>query len=235
MNRENRSIAIDGDSGSGKSTVGKILAARLGFLFVDSGLLYRAATFIITNKHKENEPALWTEIIKNSSIDMDDEGKVKINNVFVDIKDLRSEIVDKWVSPVSTIKEIRSIITNLLRRIASDKNVVMVGRDIGTVVLKDAFLKIYLTASLTERAKRRFIELTNKGEKITFQDVLENLKKRDIIDSSRDIAPLTVAQDSVVIDTTDINANEVVNKIIEFYKGREYAVQNGSRSGKSII
>lgn len=235
MNRENRSIAIDGDSGSGKSTVGKILAARLGFLFVDSGLLYRAATFIITSKHKENEPALWTEIIKNSSIDMNDEGKVKINNAFVDIKDLRSEIVDKWVSPVSTVKEIRSIITDLLRKIANDRNVVMVGRDIGTVVLKDAFLKIYLTASLTERAKRRFIELTKKGEKITFQDVLENLKKRDIIDSSRDIAPLTVAQDAVVIDTTDINANEVVNKIIEFYKGREYAVQNGSRSGKSII
>ena len=235
MNKENRSIAIDGDSGSGKSTVGKILAARLGFLFVDSGLLYRAATFIITKEHKENEPALWTEIIKNSSIDMDSDGKVKINNTFVDIKDLRSEIVDKWVSPVSTVKEIRSVITNLLRKIASDRNVVMVGRDIGTVVLKDAFLKIYLTASLTERAKRRFIELTNKGEKIAFQDVLENLKKRDIIDSSRDIAPLTVAQDAVVIDTTDINVNEVVNKIIDFYKGREYAVRNSPRVGKSII
>ncbi len=235
MNRENRSIAIDGDSGSGKSTVGKILAARLGFLFVDSGLLYRAATFVITSKHKENEPALWIEIIKNSSIDMDSDGKVKINNTFVDIKDLRSEIVDKWVSPVSTVKEIRSVITNLLRKIASDRNVVMVGRDIGTVVLKDAFLKIYLTASLTERAKRRFIELTNKGEKIAFQDVLENLKKRDIIDSSRDIAPLTVAQDAAVIDTTDINVNEVVNKIIEFYKGREYAVRNSPRVGKSII
>jgi len=235
MNRKNRSIAIDGDSGSGKSTVGKILAARLNFLFVDSGLLYRAATFIITSKHKENEPALWTELINNSNIDMDSEGKVKINNTLVDIKDLRSEIVDKWVSPVSTIKEIRSIITDLLREIANDRDVVMVGRDIGTVVLKDAFLKIYLTASLTERAKRRFIELTNKGEKITFQDVLENLKKRDIIDSSRDVAPLMVAQDAVVIDTTNINANEVVNKIIEFYKGREYAVQNSPRSGESII
>ncbi len=235
MNRENRSIAIDGDSGSGKSTVGKILATRLGFLFVDSGLLYRAATFIITSKHKENELTLWTEIIKNSSIYMDSEGKVKINNTFVDIGELRSETIDKWVSPVSTVKQIRSIITDLLRKIASDRNVVMVGRDIGTVVLKDAFLKIYLTASLAERAKRRFLELIEKGEKITFQDVLENLTKRDIIDSSRDVAPLKVASDAAVIDTTNIDANEVMNKIIEFYKGREYAVRNSPRTGKSII
>jgi len=235
MNKKNRSIAIDGDSGSGKSTVGKILAERLNFLFVDSGLLYRAATFIITSKHKENKPELWSEIIKNSSISMDISGKVRINNIPVETRDLRSEIVDKWVSPVSTVKEIRSIITDSLRKIASDKNVVMVGRDIGTVVLGDAFLKIYLTASLTERAKRRFLELINKGETITYEDVLENLKKRDIIDSSRDIAPLTVADDALVIDTTNIDANEVVNKIIEFYKGREYAIRNISRTGKSII
>ena len=235
MNKKNRSIAIDGDSGSGKSTVGKMLASRLGFLFVDSGLLYRAATFIITSKHKENEPELWINIIKNSSIDMDGKGKVKINDVFVDLKDLRSEIVDRWVSPVSTVKEIRSIITNTLRKIASDKSVVMVGRDIGTVVLKDAFLKIYLTASLTERAKRRFLELIGKGEKITFQDVLENLKERDIIDSSRDVAPLKVTSDAVVIDTTNISADDVVNKIIEFYKGREYVIRNIPRTGESII
>jgi cytidylate kinase len=235
MKKVNKSIAIDGDSGSGKSTVGKLVASRLNFLFIDSGLFYRAATFLILHHHLENSPTKWSALIQNSKFEMNEFGKIIINNNEVSMRELRSEIVDNWVSPVSTVKEIREVVTQKLREIAYNKNVVMVGRDIGTVVLKNAFLKVYLTANLTERANRRFRELIKKGEKITFSEVLNNLKKRDIIDSSRVIAPLKVAKDAFVIDTSNMSIEDVVQKVIEYFEGREYAIRSNPRTGKSLI
>ena len=226
--KENRAIAIDGDSGSGKSTVGKLIGEKLGYEFVDSGLLYRAATLAIIQEGMEEKKDKWASIIEKTRFDLNN-GKVIMNSKEISFEKLRSKEVDSLVSPVSTVKEVRESVNNVLRKIASDKNVVMVGRDIGSVVLKNAFLKIYLTANLRERANRRFRELFEKGINISFKDVMENLTKRDVIDSSRNIAPLTVANDAYVIDTTNLSVNEVVNKIMQFIKGREYALQNNTR------
>ncbi len=226
--KENRAIAIDGDSGSGKSTVGKLIGEKLGYEFVDSGLLYRAATLAVIQEGMEEKKDKWASIIEKTRFDLNN-GKVIMNNKEVSFEKLRSKEVDSLVSPVSTVKEVRESVNNVLRKIASDKNVVMVGRDIGSVVLKNAFLKIYLTANIRERANRRFRELFEKGIKISFEEVMENLTKRDVIDSSRNIAPLTVANDAYVVDTTNLSVNEVVNKIMQFIKGREYALQNNTR------
>ena len=221
--RKNRSIAIDGDSGSGKSTVGKLVAEKLGYEFVDSGLLYRAATFVIISNNLSEEKNKWVSLIENTSFDLKS-GTVVINGKKIFIEDLRSKKVDFLVSPVSTVKEVRDSVNKILRNIAHSRDVVMVGRDIGSVVLKDAFLKIYLTATIYERANRRFKELIKKGVKTSFEEVLENLKRRDTIDSSRDIAPLTVPNDAYVIDTTNLTAEEVVNRIMQFIRGKEYAL-----------
>ena len=218
-----RQIAIDGVSSSGKTTVGKIVAERLGYEFIDSGLLYRLATKIVLDKELPKER--YAEALNGVSVDIVN-GKVIVDGSSFPIKLLRSKAVDELVSPVSEDPKVREEITDLLRQIASSKNVVMVGRDIGSVVLKDAFLKVFLTATLEERANRRFKELFLKGENITFEEVYENLKKRDIIDSTREIAPLKVPEDAYVVDTTMLSIEEVVILIFEFIKGKEYALRN---------
>ncbi|MCD6106862.1 MAG: (d)CMP kinase [Caldisericaceae bacterium] len=222
--RKNKDVAIDGDAGSGKSTVGRLLADRIQFEFIDSGLLYRAFAYIVLKKcaGKSNREE-WVNIIQNIEFDL--KGRV----IYIDGKDvneieLRKKEVDDLVSPVSTVKEIREIATEKLRKIADSKSVVMVGRDIGSVVLKNAFLKIYLTAPIKVRAKRRQKELFEKGADIAFEEVLDNLKNRDVMDSNRNISPLTIPQDAYVIDTNYLSPGQVVDKIIQFLKGREYAV-----------
>ncbi len=229
---KNNAVAIDGDSGSGKSTVGKLVAEKLGYEFIDSGLLYRAATFVIIQFKKQNSRDEWVKIIEDTSFDLI-ENNIVINDKEMPLGNLRSKVVDALVSPVSTIVEVRNLVNKILRRIASNKNVVMVGRDIGSVVLKDAFLKIYLTASLRERANRRFKELVNKGVSITFEEVMQNLRNRDIIDSSRSVAPLLVAKDAYVIDTTNLSIEDVVGKILQFFRGKEYALRDDTRISKS--
>ncbi len=226
--KKNKSIAIDGDSGSGKSTVGKLIAEKLQYDFIDSGLLYRAATFAIIRANLTSEKGKWTNFIENTGFNLKN-GKVTINNKQITLEKLRSKEVDDFVSPISTVKEIRDAVNRILRKIASVNNVVMVGRDIGSVVLKDAFLKIYLTADLEERANRRVKELIEKGKRVKFQDVLKNLENRDAIDSSREVAPLVVAKDAYVIDTTNLSVSEVVNKIMQFISGREYALRSNAR------
>jgi len=222
--RKNKDVAIDGDAGSGKSTVGKLLAERIQFEFIDSGLLYRAFAYVVlkecTGKSGKKE---LVDVIQNIGFDLK-ERVVYIDGKDVNEAELRKKEVDDLVSPVSTVKEIREIITDKLRKIADSKNVVMAGRDIGSVVLKNAFLKIYLTAPIEVRAKRRHKELLEKGVNITFEEVLNGLKNRDVIDSNRDISPLTIPQDAYVIDTNYLSPGQVVDKIIQFLKGREYVV-----------
>ena len=222
-------IAIDGDSGSGKTTIGKLLARKIGFEFIDSGLLYRAATYAIIAHKKNKDKKSWVDIIKNSSFD------IRQNTVFIDKKgfsqdELHTKEIDDLVSSVSTVKDIRAIITKILRNIADGKNVVMAGRDIGSVVLKEAFLKIYITATLRVRAERRYKELINKGNIITFDEVLRNLKKRDTIDSSRSVSPLIIPEDAYVIDTSTLLPEKVIEKIIQFIKGREYDLRSTTRT-----
>mgnify|MGYP000985099699 CR=1 FL=1 len=227
-----RQIAIDGVSSSGKTTVGKIVAERLGYEFIDSGLLYRLATKIVLDRELPKEK--YAEALLGASIDIVN-GKVLLNEKEVPIEELRSKEVDELVSPVSEDPKVREEITDLLRQIASSKNVVMVGRDIGSVVLKDAFLKVFLTATLEERANRRFKELFLRGENITFEEVYENLKKRDIIDSTREFAPLKVPEDAYVVDTTMLSIEEVVTLIFEFIKGKEYALRNSQNYSDTLF
>ena len=227
-----RQIAIDGVSSSGKTTVGKIVAERLGYEFIDSGLLYRLATKIVLDRELPKER--YAEALNGVSVDIV-EGTIIVDGSVFPMDLLRTKEVDELVSPVSEDPKVREEITDLLRKIASSKNVVMVGRDIGSVVLKDAFLKVFLTATLEERANRRFKELFLKGENITFEEVYENLKKRDIIDSTREVAPLKVPEDAYVIDTTMLSIEEVVTLIFEFIKGKEYALRNSQNYSDTLF
>ncbi|MGB9694502.1 MAG: (d)CMP kinase [Caldisericaceae bacterium] len=220
-------IAIDGGAGTGKSTVGRALSEKLGFDFIDSGLLYRVAALIVLEKELTSDKAKWFSVLAETSISFSGE------NVIVDGKvltpdELHSKAVDDLVSPVSEVDNVRTTVTSVLRRIADDKSIVMVGRDIGTVVLSDATLKVYLTATDEERAARRFKELISKGINVTYEEVLANIKERDLIDSSRTNSPLLVAKDAYVVDTTNLAVDEVVNSILQFLEGKLYAIRNSS-------
>ncbi|BAL80564.1 (d)CMP kinase [Caldisericum exile] len=227
-----RKIAIDGVASSGKSTIGKILAERLNYEFIDSGFLYRLATLIALEKDlKKGEYSL---AVTDFNVDIKD-GKIFLDGDEVPLTKLRDKNIDALVSPVSEDSTVREVITKELQRISEEKNVVMVGRDIGSVVLPDAFLKIFLTATLEERASRRFKELILQGVNTTFEEVYENLKMRDIIDSSRSVAPLTIPKDAYVIDTTNLKIDEVITLIMEFIRGKEYALRNSKNYSDSLF
>jgi len=206
-------ITIDGAAGTGKTTVGILTANRLNFSFLDTGKIYRAFTLkLIKNSVQLKEE----EIIKNldkTEIHYSYDNQKEF--VFLDKVDVTTEIlskeVEKSVSLVSKIPEVRNKMTALQRSIVNNKNFVVAGRDIGTVVLPDAEVKIFLIASIEERAKRRFTERKDQS----YLDILESMKNRDIIDSTRKIAPLKVPENSLIIDTEGIDIIEVSNKIIK--------------------
>ena len=206
-------ITIDGAAGTGKTTVGILTANRLNFSFLDTGKIYRAFTLkLIKDSIQLNEE----EIIKNLD-------KTEINYlydnqkefVFLDKIDVTNEIlskeVEKSVSLISKIPEVRNKMTALQRSIVNNKNFVVAGRDIGTVVLPEAEVKIFLIASIEERAKRRLAERKDQ----TYLDIIESMKNRDNIDSTRKIAPLKAPENSLIIDTEGLNIIEVSNKIIK--------------------
>jgi len=206
-------ITIDGAAGTGKTTVGILTANRLNFSFLDTGKIYRAFTLKLI---KDSVQLKEEEIIKNldkTEIHYSYDNQKEF--VFLDKVDVTSEIlskeVEKSVSLVSKIPEVRNKMTTLQRSIVNDKDFVVVGRDIGTVVLPDAEVKIFLIASIEERAKRRFSE--RKGQ--SYLDILESMKNRDIIDSTRKVAPLKAPENSLIIDTEGIDIIEVSNKIIK--------------------
>ena len=206
-------ITIDGAAGTGKTTVGILTANRLNFSFLDTGKIYRAFTLkLIKDSIQLNEE----EIIKNldkTEIHYSYDNQKEF--VFLDKIDVSNEIlskeVEKSVSLISKIPEVRNKMTALQRSIVNDKNFVVAGRDIGTVVLPDAEVKIFLIASLEERAKRRLAERKDQ----TYLDIIESMKNRDNIDSTRKIAPLKVPENSLIIDTEGLNIIEVSNKIIK--------------------
>jgi cytidylate kinase len=212
-------IAIDGPAASGKSTVGQALARRLGCLYFDTGVMYRAVTWAaldrsIAVEHEAAVTALAEALdIEVTEATVDDGRQYTVLADGVDITwAIRKRAVDANVSPVSAYAGVRRALVAQQRRVATGRAVVMVGRDIGTVVLPDADLKIYLDATVEERARRRWRQLRERGKAADWQEVLDMMRRRDRIDSSRDVAPLRAAEDAVVIDTTNLSVEEVVDE-----------------------
>ncbi len=210
-------IAIDGTSGSGKSTTAKIIARKLGLIPVDTGAMYRAVTLKVLRAGVpvEDEQKV-VEIANNTDIDQ----KVINGSIrtFLDGEDvseaIRTPEVSRWVSIVSAYPGVRRRLVELQRKIAEKGGVVLDGRDIGTVVLPDADFKFFMVASLEERARRRMKELQEKGINVSFEEVLKELKTRDEIDSSRESSPLRKAPDAIVIDTSNLTISQQVDLII---------------------
>lgn len=216
-------IAIDGPAASGKSTVAKRLADATGYLFFDTGVMYRAITWVALQRNidvgDQDHIALLAETTRIDVLPPSiDDGRD--SDILADGEDITWEIrrpeVDANVSVVAAYPGVRGALTGQQRRIGKQGPVVMVGRDIGTVVLPDADLKVYLDASVEERACRRYNESRNRGESVSYDAVLENMKMRDKIDSTRDVAPLRAAEDAVVIDSDGMSIEAVVEKTKTF-------------------
>ncbi|MBU0503750.1 MAG: (d)CMP kinase [Candidatus Omnitrophota bacterium] len=218
-------IAIDGPAGAGKSTVAKILARRLGFLYIDTGAMYRALT--LKALEEEIDPGDTAGIVKLAN-------RVRIElkykrlcglNVFIDgtnvSKGIRQPNITKIVSDIAKIKGVRKVMLGLQRRMGESNNSVLEGRDIGTVVFPDAQKKFFLDARFNERVNRRYKELkVTKLKDITVNNVARDLSNRDTIDSTRKIAPLKKAKDAIYIDTTNMSVNKVVKTLLSHIKNR---------------
>ncbi|GMU95647.1 MULTISPECIES: (d)CMP kinase [Ignavibacterium] len=210
-------IAIDGPAGSGKSTTAKLLAKKLGYLYIDTGAMYRAVTlFAIKNNILDDEKKI---IELASKLDIELKLEDGITKVFVNGKDVSEEIrsleVNQNVSPVSKIEGVRKILVEKQKRIGQNGGVVMEGRDITTVVFPNADVKIFLTASIEERARRRALEFAQKGQEVDIEKVKQNIIERDRIDSSRSISPLTKSPDAIEVDTSNLTIEEQVDLILE--------------------
>jgi len=205
-------VAIDGPAGSGKGTVAKILADKCNLLYIDTGAMYRAIAYkTLQNNISLNEEEKIVELAKNSTIEFID-GKTYLDGIDVS-KEIRTMEVTKIVSPISSIVKLRKILVDLQRKIAGCCDVIMEGRDITTVVFPDANYKFYLDADVEERARRRYKENKEKGIESTFEEILENINKRDYNDMHKEVGSLTKTEDSIYIDSTNLTINEVVEKI----------------------
>ncbi len=211
-------IAIDGPAGAGKSTIARLAAKELGFVYVDTGAMYRAiALSLLDNNVDIYDEAALKNALEQIHINIVYEAGVQ--HVFLDLVDvseeIRSEKVGNMASTSSALPPVREKLLDLQRGIAAKNDVIMDGRDIGTNILPNAELKIYLTASVDVRAKRRFDELKLKGENPDLEEIKKGIETRDYQDMNRDIAPLKQAEDAVLIDSSDMTIAEVVDKIID--------------------
>ncbi|SHH47676.1 cytidylate kinase [Caloranaerobacter azorensis DSM 13643] len=210
-------IAIDGPAGAGKSTIAKIIAKKLNINYVDTGAMYRALTLkALKNNIDFNDKNSLISLLDKTDIDYYD------NHIYLDGKivdnEIRSNEVSKNVSKVARIKEIRIKLVEIQRKIASNKSVIMDGRDIGSHVLPNADFKFYVTASVDERSHRRYKELISKNVEISLKQVKEEIKQRDEIDKSREFSPLIKSEDAILIDTTRKTVEESVNEILNIIK-----------------
>lgn len=221
-------IAIDGPAASGKSTIGEALARRLGYLYFDTGVMYRAVTqAALTRGVPIADEAAVTALAEHLRIDVlpptVDDGRQY--TVLADGEDvtwaIRAPEVDANVSPVSAYAGVRRALVAQQRRVAAGGRVVMVGRDIGTVVLPEADLKVYLDASVEERARRRWREMQERGEDADYEAVLAAMRRRDEIDSNRRVSPLRPAADAVIVDTTGLGIEEVLARVAQLVEERE--------------
>jgi CMP/dCMP kinase len=213
-------IAIDGPAASGKSTLGRRLADALDYLFFDTGVMYRAVTWAMLDRGVDvKDEAAVTELAETVQIDVRppsiEDGRAC--DVLVDGKDItwetRTPEVEAQVSPVSAYRGVRAALASQQRRIGLRGRVVMVGRDIGTVVLPEAGLKVYLDATAEERARRRLKEILERGGTADYETILAGVRRRDEIDSNRAFAPLRAAEDAVILDSDKLNADEVFEKV----------------------
>lgn len=212
-------IAIDGPAGAGKSTIAKMVAKELGFIYVDTGAMYRAIALYMLRNNMKQEEEVATHV-KEASVEIvyqNGEQQVVLNGENVSGL-IRTEEVGKMASFVAKIKEVRAQLLDLQRNLAAKENVIMDGRDIGTHVLPNADVKIYLTASASERANRRYRELCEKGIACNLQEIENDIIARDEQDMNREIAPLKQAEDAVLVDSSHMTIAEVVENIIAIYK-----------------
>ena len=215
-------IAIDGFSSTGKSTIAKQLAKQLGYAYVDTGAMYRAVTFYAMQHNyvsadflKEKE---LIENLKNISLKFKYNEKLKFSEMYLNDKNIEKEIrtmeVSRMVSKVAAISAVRRKLVEQQQEMGKDKGLVMDGRDIGTVVFPDAELKLFMTASAEKRATRRYKELLDKGDKVSFEEVLQNVQQRDHIDSTRKDSPLIQAEDAIEFDNSDMGLKEQFERIL---------------------
>jgi len=209
-------ITIDGPAGAGKSTVAKRIAKRLNLFYIDTGAMYRAIAYKalkneipLEDEHSVSQIANTTEVV----LDHSEEGMVWCDGENVTLE-IRSPEISRAVSTVAAYVGVRERLVELQRREAERGGVVMDGRDIGTHVLPEASLKIFLTATLQERANRRWMELVKAGENVLFEEVAQDMQKRDRQDTEREVSPLEPAQDAVILDTTGLSVEEMVAKIV---------------------
>jgi cytidylate kinase len=218
-------IAIDGPAASGKSTIGLRLAEALGYIFFDTGVMYRAVTWLALERGIDvhNEAAV-TALAEETQIDVEPASKPdgRACDVLVNGRDITSETrtrkVDANVSIVAAYRGVRKALSQQQRRVGQRGKIVMVGRDIGTVVLPQADLKIYLDATAEERARRRYDEIIAQGGKTDYQGILKIVMERDRIDSTRAVAPLKAAEDAIVLDSDNLTADEVFERILALVK-----------------
>ena len=221
-------IAIDGYSSTGKSTVAKQLAAHLNYIYVDTGAMYRAiALFAIQNKFLSKDHFDKDALIKslpNISLDFIKEpstntAAIHLNGTNVE-KEIRGMLVSDYVSPVATLSEVRKKLVALQHEMGKEKGIVMDGRDIGTVVFPTAELKIFMKANPEERANRRFKELSEKGDSVSYESILANVQKRDLMDTTRSDSPLIKAEDAIEIDNSELDQESQFNMILQLAKDR---------------
>lgn len=221
-------VAIDGPAGSGKGTVTKKVADKLGLVNIDTGAMYRCVALkALKNNIDETELEKIEEMLENISIEM------KRNNgqlvVLLDGEDVSEEIrtpkVDSCVAKFAAIGSVRNKVTPLQRKMGENGNVIMEGRDIGTVVFPNANVKIYLDASVEERAKRRFKQDIEKGINITYEEVLKEIKLRHKLETEREISPLVQAEDAIYLDSSNLTIEQVVERILEIIKEKGYEVK----------
>ncbi len=211
-------IAIDGPAGAGKSTLARRLAKHFGYIYVDTGALYRAIGLkLIRNNNSCDDEVSVKEILNSTELDIKYEGSEQV--VLLDGENVNASIrtpeVSMMASKCSALPVVRGFLLDMQRNLAKNNSVVMDGRDIGTVVLPDAQVKIFLTASPLARAKRRYNELIEKGEKVSLEEVLKDIEKRDYDDSHREIAPLKQADDGVLVDTTEVDLEGSFNLLLK--------------------
>jgi cytidylate kinase len=227
MEKKKIVIAIDGPASAGKTTTAKLVAKRLGCIYVDSGIMYRAVAFyLLKDRIDWSDPEKLKSALDKIDLDIKYDLSDNGNRVFLNGKDitdrLRASEVSRLSSKIATLKIVREKLVELQRKIGEEHSIVMDGRDIGTVVFPDADFKFFIKASLEERAKRRWKEMHKKyGENVSLEEVKAEIQERDETDSTREIAPLRKAEDAIVIDTTNLSIEEQASKVIEIVLSSE--------------